>query len=179
MNECSQFLPSFNVRFVTSFSYTFCSFSSCKFFFLFLALFSILLPSHYFLHFWWYLYSCCLVLPFIFLLLFPALSPISFSVYFPSFFVYCPLFIPLSRFRFRISVSTVLASFSLALFLRCSLSLRIHLCSWFPYRPRLLLPELESTHIIQNLETMHSLRVHEYGGNGAVTTQKHITIYLP
>jgi len=57
----------------------------------------------------------------------PSFSPISFSVYFPSFFSCIALF--LFSLRFRISVSAIFTSCFLTLFLRCSLSLRIQLCS--------------------------------------------------
>lgn len=117
-------------------------------------------------------------LPFIFLLLFPSFSPVSLSVYISSLFSCIALFLLLS-FRvsvFRNSVSAVFSSCFLSLFL-C-----VRACSalvLFPNRPRILLPELQIMQIIQNLETMYSLRVHEFERNVAVTAQKHVTICHP
>jgi hypothetical protein len=119
MNECSQFLPSFDVRFVTSFFCTFCPFSSCKFFFFFLAFF-FFPPSlpRFSLFLMLFIFRAVFCLTFYISPFIPSFSPISFSVYFPSFFSRIALF--LFSFRFRISVSAIFTSCFRTLFLRCS-----------------------------------------------------------
>jgi hypothetical protein len=152
----------------------FCSCSSCKCLFPFSPFFfTPSLPLFYFL-FIFVLY--CLTV-YIFLLLFPALA-LSLSLFiFPISFHVLLFFILFPCFRFRVSLSDFLISCSLSFFLRCSPFHRIVFCPWFTYRPLVLLPELEMMLIIQNVETMPSLRAHECECN-VVVTQKHITIYL-
>ena len=78
-----------DVRFVPAFFFcTFCSFSCCKFFLTFSPLFCCTPSPPTIFYFLCYLYSCCLVLPFIFLLLFPALAiSLSLFIFFLSFLV--------------------------------------------------------------------------------------------
>lgn len=100
------------------------------------------------------------------------------GLFFFFIFMHCSLFIVFSCLRLS-HFCVCCFYFLLPQPLLTMISMRILLWSCFPNRLRILLPELQIMHIIQNLETVYSLRVHEFERNMAVTTQKHITIYHP
>jgi len=175
MNVFNFFHLSLFVSFHLLFFCTFCSFSSCKFFFLFLAFFLYSFPPTVF--FISYIIYIRAVLSYLlyFSLLFPALAlSLSLFIFLLSFHVllsFYPLFVfPFSHF-FVCLLFVLLASLASSYDALCLCVF----CFWVPYRPRVLLSELEITHIIPNVGTMHSLRVHECERNMAVTTQKHLS----